>query len=175
MTTMERRDFILAIIATGLSVSLAPMALAKTLDSSLPLKLATSPEPPDFGTVDIQLLLADIFPERHLVVTDQYAGAQIEIVYLGLRRLGQFRALLERSRDYAVGIDQEMVARIVGWNGPRPDWMTDAIVRRAQEAGVFLTHVGLARTVLIREFGHQYRLCDIAEIARKITDDRPIA
>src|SRR2546425_12377585 len=99
MTTMERRDFILSIIATGLSASLAPMALARTLDPSLPLTPRTSPEAPDFGTVDIQLLLAGIFPERNLVITDQYAGVQIEILYLGLRRLEQFRALLERNRD----------------------------------------------------------------------------
>jgi len=175
MTTMERRDFILSIIATGLSASLAPMALARTLDPSLPLTPRTSPEPPDFGTVDIQLLLAGIFPERNLVITDQYAGVQIEILYLGLRRLEQFRALLERNRDYAVSMDQGMVARIVGWNGPRPDWMNDGIVRRAKEAGVFLTHVGLARTVLIRVFGDQYRLCDIAMIAKKIADDRSVA
>src|SRR2546426_122888 len=110
MTTMERRDFILSIIATGLSASLAPMALARTLDPSLPLTPRTSPEPPDFGTVDIQLLLAGIFPERNLVITDQYAGVQIEILYLGLRRLEQFRALLERNRDYAVSMDQGMVA-----------------------------------------------------------------
>jgi hypothetical protein len=170
---MERRDFVISILSAGLGPSLVPMTLAPMTKRPQPAK---GRDPVDFGKMQIQETLLKVFPERNLVIPgDDYFGVQTEILYLGIRRIADFHRMLEQNRAHAVALDQQMVANILALKGSRPHWLTDGIVRRVTETGAFLTQVGLARTVLIKEFGDQYRFCDTAKLARSLAERTPRA
>ncbi len=162
---MRRRDVLSTLIAVGLSRSLDELTLKVVPEPTLG-KPSRAAGPTEFGTVDVHLVLSDLFPEANLVEDDDYFGLQTELLFLRFHRVSDIRQYLLRNKPYALEVDAAAVQAVKTGAAKEPLWLTEGMRRRATERGVFLSHVGLARTALIKEFGSQYQLCDTAALVR---------
>lgn len=163
---MRRRDVLGALIATGITKTLGEVT-PDVPDSVMSRLAAPSDAPTDFGTLGVQDVLYEVFPHANLTENDDYFGLQTEALFLGFRKLAEFRVFLGNHRDYALQLEAAAVQSIRTGNAPNAAWLADAVRRRVADHGVFLSQVGLARTALIGEFGSRYQRCDTQALARE--------
>ena len=169
--TMNRRDLVKTLISVGLGSSLTPMALGDHAVSpeAAPPDEQSEHDPLDIALVPLQLALSETLPEESYVENDDYFGFMTEVLFLGVRRITDVKAIIANHFDYAIALDRQVVELLLRPEHRRPQWATEGILARAEQRGVFLSHVGLARTALIKQYPHQYRRCDTRALARKVS------
>lgn len=95
----------------------------------------------------LALVLSDELPEGNKKEDEPYSDLLYDLSELSITTAPQLRNLLQKHKEYVLKRESEAVAKKLA----EPSAQGSALARL--ERGVFLTHVGLVRTALRKEFG----------------------
>jgi hypothetical protein len=153
---MYRRDFIKkSLMVIGFASPSVQMIFALTSQNSTEKssgKFPNSDEPTDLAIVPIQIMLSDLLPQKNFIENDDYFGLLTELLYLRIRKQSQLKKIIIEEIEFVLRLDKEVVESKIrnrDYGGVNPD--------RLLKTGVFLSHVGLVRSALIKRFPNGYR------------------
>lgn len=120
----------------------------------------------DLNVDTLKTVLNETLPQENYGDSDEYSDVLMEVIELGIHDIPELKSIILKHIKYAIAEDKKIVKNISEaiLLGSDPVYEVE---KERQESGVFLTHVGLLRTILTKEYGKKWN-----EVYGKLQDKK---